>query len=180
MSRIGREPIVVPSGVKIKIDGQVIQVDGKLGKLEYHLPGGIEASLTDSLVLLKRRDDSRQQKALHGLARSLVANLVKGVTEGYSKGLEIVGVGYRCEMIGKALQLSLGFSHKVILIPPDSIEIKVAEPTKFSVHGIDKGLVGDIAAKIRLLRPPEPYKGKGIRYVGEKVRRKAGKTAGKG
>ena len=179
MSRIGREPVAVPSGVKVNIDDRAIQVDGKLGKLEYRLPGGIDASVTDSSILLKRQDDSRQQKALHGLARTLVANMIKGVTEGYAKNLEIVGVGYRCELIGKALQLSVGYSHKVVFIPPDNIQFKVAEPTKFSVSGINKELVGDVAAKVRAIRPPEPYKGKGIRYVGEKVRRKAGKTAGK-
>ena len=179
MSRIGREPVIVPGDVKINIDNGLINVDGKLGKLKYMLPEGLSADFNENRLQINRKDDTRHQRALHGLSRTLVANMVHGVTNGFSKNLEIVGVGYRCDMLGKALQLSVGFSHRVVFIPPEGIEIKVQEPTKFSVHGIDKELVGDIAAKIRSIRPPEPYKGKGIRYEGERVRRKAGKTAGK-
>jgi len=176
MSRVGREPIPVPDGVKINIDKELVKVNGKLGELQHELPSGINAVLEDGKLQLSRKDDSSNQKSLHGLSRALVANMVKGVNEGFTREMEIVGVGYRCDMIGKALQLTVGFSHKVVFIPPESIEIKVAAPTKFSVSGINKELVGDIAAKIRAIKPPEPYKGKGIRYTGEYIRRKAGKT----
>ncbi len=176
MSRVGRDPISVPEGVKIKIDKELVKVNGKLGELQHELPSGIKVVLEDGKLQLSRKNDSSDQKSLHGLSRALVANMVKGVSEGFTKQMEIVGVGYRCDMLGKALQLTVGFSHKVVFIPPESIEIKVAEPTKFSVSGINKEVVGDIAAKIRAIKPPEPYKGKGIRYTGEYIRRKAGKS----
>ncbi len=176
MSRVGREPIPVPEGVKISIDSDLLKVSGKLGNLEHSLPSGITTVLEDNVLQLNRRNDSRDQKALHGLSRALLANMVHGVSQGYKKDLEIVGVGYRCDQKGKAIQLSVGFSHRVVFIPPEGIEIKVTDTTKFNVSGIDKQLVGDVSAKIRAIRPPEPYKGKGIRYVGERVRRKAGKT----
>lgn len=177
MSRVGREPIPIPDGVKISIDGSLLKVNGKLGELAHTLPGGITIALEDNILQLNRKNDSRDQKALHGLSRALVFNMLYGVSRGYKKDLEIVGVGYRCEQKGKALQLTVGFSHRVVFIPPEGIQIKVTEPTKFNVNGIDKQLVGDVSAKIRAIRPPEPYKGKGIKYVGERVRRKAGKTA---
>ena len=176
MSRVGRDPIPVPDGVKIKINKELVKINGKLGELQHELPSGIKVVLEDGKLQLSRKNDSSDQKSLHGLSRALVANMVKGVSEGFTKQMEIVGVGYRCDMLGKALQLTVGFSHKVVFIPPESIEIKVAEPTKFSVSGINKEVVGDIAAKIRSIKPPEPYKGKGIRYAGEYIRRKAGKT----
>ncbi len=179
MSRVGREPIPLPSGVSVAIKGALVKVKGKLGELERRLSDGISAALEDGRLHIRRSNDSRQQRSLHGLSRSLVANMVQGVDQGFTKDLEIVGVGYRCEMKGKAIQLSVGFSHRVLFIPPDGIEIKVTPPNKFSVSGIDRQLVGDVAAKLRAIRPPEPYKGKGIKYVGEYVRRKAGKTAGK-
>ncbi|MDP8238653.1 MAG: 50S ribosomal protein L6 [Candidatus Hatepunaea meridiana] len=176
MSRVGREPIHIPDGVKVTIDSKLVKVNGKLGELQRELPTGITVALEEKLLRVGRKDDSRNQKALHGLSRSLLANMVTGVASGFKKELEIIGVGYRCEKRGKALQLSVGFSHKVIFIPPEGIEIEVKDTTKFSVNGINNEIVGDIAAKIRAVRPPEPYKGKGIKYVGEYIRRKAGKS----
>jgi len=176
MSRVGREPIPIPNGVKVTIDSKLVKINGKLGELQRELPTGITAAMEDKLLRVSRKDNSRNQRALHGLSRSLLANMVTGVASGFRKELEIVGVGYRCEQRGRALQLSVGFSHKVVFIPPEGIEIKVADATKFSVNGINKEIVGDIAAKIRAVRPPEPYKGKGIKYVGEYIRRKAGKS----
>lgn len=176
MSRVGREPIPVPEGVKISIDSSLLKVNGKLGEIEHSLPNGITAVLEDNILQLNRRNDSRDQKALHGLSRALLANMVHGVSQGYKKDLEIVGVGYRCDQKGKAIQLTVGFSHRVMFIPPEGIEIKVTDSTKFNVSGIDKQMVGDVSAKIRAIRPPEPYKGKGIKYVDERIRRKAGKT----
>ncbi len=179
MSRVGREPIKLPDGVQVTINNSDINVKGKLGELSRTLPEGIEASLEEKLLRVGRRDDSASQRSLHGLSRALLANMVAGVSQGYSKDLAIVGVGYRCEQKGKSLQLAVGFSHRVFVIPPDGITIKVNDQTKLTVSGIDKELVGQVAATIRSVRPPEPYKGKGIRYANEHVRRKAGKTAGK-
>jgi len=179
MSRVGKNPIPVPDGVKVDIKDTFVTVSGKLGQLEQDIPEGISVSLEDKLIVVKRRDDSKNQRALHGLARALLANMVHGVMQGFSKSLELVGVGYKAEQRGKALQLSVGFSHRVICIPPDGIDIKVNAATAFTISGIDKQLVGQTAASIRSVRPPEPYKGKGIKYVGEYVRRKAGKAAGK-
>ncbi len=179
MSRVGREPIPVPTGVKVTIDDKRVKVKGKLGELDWNLPEGITASVNDTVVKLTRSGDSRSMRALHGLSRALIANMIQGVDQGFKKDLTIVGIGYRCEQRGRALQLAVGFSHRVIFIPPEGVEIKVSSPTAFSVSGIDKQLVGEVAAKIREIRPPEPYKGKGIRYTDEYVRRKAGKTAGR-
>ena len=156
MSRVGREPIPVPDGVKIKLDGRLVRITGRLGELRHELPDGIDAVVDDGKLQFTRRDDSSGQRSLHGLTRALVANMVKGVTEGFSKELKIVGVGYRCDMLDRALQLIVGFSHKLVFIPPEGIEIKVIEPTRFSVNGINKEIVGDVAAKIRSLKPPEP------------------------
>ena len=177
MSRIGRQPIPVPTGVTVNIDGSAVVVKGKLGELSHVFPNGIAISKEDNTLAVSRASDSRQQRAFHGLTRSLLANIVAGVSTGFSKKLELVCVGFRCDQRGRAIQLAVGFSHRVLFIPPDSIEIKVTAPTAFTVSGIDKQLVGEVAAKIRAVKPPEPYKGKGIRYVGEYVKRKAGKAA---
>ena len=179
MSRVGRAPINIPAGVNVQIAGEQIVAKGKLGQLEHNLPGGITAVLSGSSLQVSRRDDSTDQRALHGLSRTLVANMVTGVSEGYKKTLEIVGVGYRCEMKGKALQLQIGFSHRVLIIPPEGITIAIVNATSFTVAGIDKQLVGEVSAKIRNVKPPEPFRGKGIKYSDEVVRRKAGKSAGK-
>jgi large subunit ribosomal protein L6 len=178
MSRVGREPIPVPDGVNVDIKKGVVHVKGVRGELEYRLPGGIKAGVEDGEIRLTRRDDGRQQRSLHGLARSLCANMVRGVSEGFSRELEIVGVGYRCDQKERAIMLSVGYSHRVVFIPPDGIELKVTSPTTFTVSGCDRQLVGDIAARLRAIKPPEPYKGKGIKYAGEHIRRKAGKAAG--
>jgi large subunit ribosomal protein L6 len=179
MSRVGRKPIVLPQGVDVSLDGRAIRVKGKLGELRRELPEGIQISIDSSQLVLIRSDDSNRQKALHGLSRALTANMVKGVNEGYSKNMEIVGVGYRCDLKGRGLILAVGFSHRVVFIPPEGINLKITTPTAFTVSGIDNQVVGDVAAKIRSIRPPEPYKGKGIKYADETIRRKAGKTAGK-
>lgn len=178
MSRIGNEVIPVPSGVDISIDGQNISTKGPKGELSYTMPEGITASVDGDELALERPNDERQSKALHGLARSLVNNMVIGVTEGFRKDLEIIGVGYRAAANGKnGLDLQLGFSHPVSYTAPDGIEFEVPDQQKISVIGIDKQAVGQVAAEIRAFRRPEPYKGKGIRYVGERVIRKAGKAA---
>jgi large subunit ribosomal protein L6 len=177
MSRIGKLPITVPSGVDVNIDGRTVTVKGPKGSLSHTViePITVERG-DDGAVLLKRPDDERRSKAMHGLSRSLVNNLVVGVTAGYEKKLEIVGVGYRVALQGGNLNFALGFSHPVVVEPPAGITFAVESPTKFSVLGIDKQLVGETAANIRKIRKPEPYKGKGVRYAGENVRRKVGKT----
>jgi len=177
MSRIGKLPITVPSGVDVNIDGRTVTVKGPKGSLSHTViePITIERG-EDGAVVLKRPDDERRSKAMHGLSRSLVNNLVVGVTTGYEKKLEIVGVGYRVALQGGNLNFALGFSHPVVVEPPAGITFAVESPTKFSVSGIDKQLVGETAANIRKIRKPEPYKGKGVRYAGENVRRKVGKT----
>jgi len=177
MSRIGKLPIPVPSGVDVQIDGQQINVKGPKGTLAHTI---IEPIIVqrgdDGTIEVKRPDDERRNRALHGLTRSLVNNLVVGVTEGYEKKLEIHGVGYRVQLKGSDLEFSLGYSHPVKVSPPEGITFAVEAPTRFSVQGIDKQLVGEVAANIRKLRKPDPYKGKGVRYAGEKIRRKVGKT----
>jgi large subunit ribosomal protein L6 len=177
MSRIGKLPITVPSGVDVNIDGRTVTVKGPKGSMSHTViePITVERG-DDGAVLLKRPDDERRSKAMHGLSRSLVNNLVVGVTAGYEKKLEIVGVGYRVALQGGNLNSALGFSHPVVVEPPAGITFAVESPTKFSVSGIDKQLVGETAANIRKIRKPEPYKGKGVRYAGENVRRKVGKT----
>jgi len=178
MSRIGSSPITVPSGVDVSIDGINITVKGPKGTLERELPAPITATLDDGVLQCERPDDERRSKSMHGLARSLVQNMVVGVTEGYSKELEIIGVGYRAQAKGKnKLELALGFSHSIEVEAPDGVEFDVPQPTQVMVNGIDKQLVGQVAANIRALRKPEPYKGKGVRYAGEHVIRKAGKAA---
>jgi large subunit ribosomal protein L6 len=177
MSRIGKLPIPVPSGVEVKIEGQEISVKGPKGTLAHTIAEPITVDRADDGTLeIRRPDDERRSRALHGLTRSLVANLVTGVTDGYEKKLEIHGVGYRVLMKGSDLEFSLGFSHPVKVTPPEGITFAVEGPTRFSVQGIDKQRVGEVAANIRKLRKPDPYKGKGVRYAGEKIRRKVGKT----
>jgi len=178
MSRVGKKPITIPSGVKISRDKDVVAVEGPKGKLTQVISSEISTQIDAGTMVLSRPSDSKRHKALHGLYRALISNMIKGVTVGFSRNLEIEGVGYRAEKAGRALSFSLGFSHPIVVIPPDGIQIKAEGPGKLSVSGIDKQLVGQVAANIRSLRPPEPYKGKGIRYVGEHIRRKAGKTAG--
>jgi large subunit ribosomal protein L6 len=177
MSRIGKLPIPVPANVDVKIDGQSISVKGPKGTLAHTVAEPIVVERGEDGVLeVKRPDDERRNRALHGLTRSLVNNLVVGVTEGYEKKLEIHGVGYRVQLKGSDLEFSLGYSHPVKVAPPEGITFAVEAPTRFSVQGIDKQRVGEVAANIRKLRKPDPYKGKGVRYAGEKIRRKVGKT----
>ncbi len=177
MSRIGRLPIEVPSGVEVSIEGQDVTVKGPKGTLSHSVASPIEiARGEDGFLAVTRPDDERRSRALHGLSRTLVANMVTGVTQGYSKSLEIVGVGYRVQPKGSGLEFALGFSHPVIVEAPEGIAFAVESPTKFSVSGIDKQQVGEVAANIRKLRKPDPYKGKGVRYAGEVVRRKVGKA----
>ena len=177
MSRIGKEPISVPSDVQVSIEGRSVEVTGPKGSLDLDLPGEINVRQEDDTVLVERPNDDRKNKALHGLTRSLINNMVIGVSEGFKKELEIVGVGYRAAISGDGLELQLGFSHPVKVKAPDGITFDVPEPTQIIVSGINKEIVGQVAADIRSYRKPEPYKGKGIRYAGEYVARKAGKAA---
>jgi large subunit ribosomal protein L6 len=176
MSRIGRMPITVPSGVDVTIDGREVTVKGPKGTLNLEISEPIEVSQADGTVTVTRPSDEGEVRALHGLSRSLIANMVTGVTDGYRKTLEIVGVGYRVQARGKDLEFALGFSHPVPVAAPDGISFKVETPTRFIVEGIDKQQVGEVAANIRKLRKPDPYKGKGVRYQGEQIRRKVGKA----
>jgi large subunit ribosomal protein L6 len=176
MSRIGRLPIQVPSGVDVAIDGRHITVTGPKGSLERDLHPEMLVSREGDTIVVARPSETKTHKQLHGLTRTLVNNMVVGVTSGYRKGLEITGVGYRAALVGKKLQLSLGYSHPVEIDPPSGISFELENPTKLSVVGIDKELVGEIAANVRATRKPEPYKGKGVRYAGEQIRRKAGKA----
>ncbi len=177
MSRIGRFPIPVPSGVDVTIDGRDVTVKGPKGTLERTLPGAISVRQEGDELLVERPDDERTNRALHGLVRSLVNNMVVGVSQEFTKELEIIGVGYRAVLSGNDLDMALGFSHPVKVEAPTGITFEVPAPTRIVVRGIDKELVGQVAANIRALRKPEPYKGKGVRYLGEYVARKAGKTA---
>jgi large subunit ribosomal protein L6 len=177
MSRIGRQPIPVPSGVEIAVEPELVRVKGPKGELQERVSRDMTFEQEDGQLLVKRPSDRRDHRALHGLTRSLVANMVQGVTEGFEKRLEIQGVGYRAALRGKALELSVGYSHTVTIEAPEGIEFEVPMPTRIAVRGYDKQAVGEIAARIRKVRPPEPYKGKGIRYEGEYVARKVGKRA---
>lgn len=177
MSRIGKNPVIIPQGVKVSLDKAKISVQGPKGNIAKNLHPSLRVDLEDSQIVVTRFSDDNFHKAMHGMTRALIANMIKGVTAGFSKSLEIVGVGYKAELVGKNLQLALGFSHPILLSPPEGIKIEVAAGNKIAVSGVDKELVGQVTAKIRSLRPPEPYKGKGIRYQNEKVRKKAGKTA---
>ena len=177
MSRIGKLPIDIPSGVDVQINQGLVRVKGPKGELSQAVSPDLSFEREDSKLLVKRPTDRGEHRALHGLTRSLVFNMVHGVTEGFEKRLEIQGVGYRAQLRGQTLELALGYSHPVRVEAPDGIEFEVPAPTQVIVRGIDKQLVGEIAARIRKLRPPEPYKGKGIRYAGEYVARKVGKRA---
>jgi large subunit ribosomal protein L6 len=176
MSRIGRMPVVVPAGVDVTIDGRDITVKGPKGSLSLEVAMPIEVKHGDGVITVTRPSDEGEVRALHGLSRSLIANMVTGVTQGYSKTMEIVGVGYRVQAKGKDLEFALGFSHPVLVRPPEGVAFRVETPTRFVVEGIDKQQVGEVAANIRKLRKPDPYKGKGVRYAGEQIRRKAGKA----
>ena len=177
MSRIGRRPVPVIKGIKIEKKDGTIKVSGPKGELSASIPFSIAVEVKDNEVVLTRSSDEKAQKALHGTWRALINNMVKGVSEGFQKRLEIVGVGYKAEAKGKKIQLALGFSHPILFAPPAGIKVEVPQPTNMIVSGIDKQLVGQVAAKLRSFRPPEPYKGKGVKYEGEYIRRKAGKAA---
>jgi large subunit ribosomal protein L6 len=176
MSRIGRMPVVVPSGVDVTINGRHVGVKGPKGELSLEIPAPIEVEQSDGTITVTRPSDEGEIRALHGLSRSLIANMVTGVTDGYRKTMEIVGVGYRVQARGRDLEFALGFSHPVPVPAPEGITFTVETPTRFVVEGIDKQQVGEVAANIRKLRKPDPYKGKGVRYQGEQVRRKVGKA----
>jgi large subunit ribosomal protein L6 len=179
MSRIGKLPISVPSGVDVAIEGQQVTVKGPKGSLSHVVAEPITVAQEDGTITVSRPDDERVSKSLHGLSRTLISNMVVGVTAGYSKTLEIVGTGYRVTAKGSDLEFALGFSHPVLVTPPEGITFRVEVPTRFIVEGIDKQKVGEVAANIRKLRKPDPYKGKGVRYQGEVIRRKAGKAGKK-
>jgi len=179
MSRIGKNPVPVPSGVETVVDGLNVRVSGPKGGLEATMPVGVVIRPEEGEIIVERTGDSARERSRHGLVRSLIANMVTGVTEGYRINLEMVGVGYRAALKENDIELQVGFSHVVNIVAPDGISFEVPAPTRISVSGIDKQLVGQVAANIRRVRPPEPYKGKGIRYEGEVVRRKAGKAAGR-
>ena len=179
MSRIGKLPVKIPSGVTVKIDGNHIAVKGPRGELSRTLPAEMTVAQQDDTIVVSRPSDETLHKSLHGLSRTLVANMVEGVTKGYTRQLEIVGVGYKAEVKPYGLLLALGYSHPIEVRAPEGIKLTAPQPTQVTIEGADKEKVGQVAAEIRLLRPPEPYKGKGIKYVGEHIRRKAGKAAGK-
>lgn len=177
MSRIGKQPIPVPAGVDVTIDGQNVSVKGPKGTLELTVAEPIALSRNDDgAIVVSRPDDERRNRSLHGLSRTLLSNLVTGVTQGYTTKMEIFGVGYRVQLKGSTLEFALGYSHPVVVAAPEGITFEVSSPTKFSISGIDKQKVGQISANIRGLRRPDPYKGKGVRYEGEQIRRKVGKT----
>jgi len=177
VSRIGKQPIPVPSGVEVKIEGSSVSVKGPKGELKSTFNEDMNIQLEDGMIVVTRPSDARQHRSLHGLTRTLIANMVTGVSEGFEKKLEIVGVGYRAALVGSNIELQLGFSHPVLVTAEPGITFEVPAPTKITVRGIDKQRVGQVAAEIRGWRPPEPYKGKGVRYEGEHVRRKLGKAA---
>lgn len=179
MSRVGKKPVTVPDKVKVSIDDRLLTAKGPKGELKLTLPAEIDFTFENNTITFSRNSDNKKVRALHGLARALTFNVVEGVNNGFTKTLQIEGVGYKVEMKEKNLMLSLGFSHPVAVVPPAGIEIVTPTVNTITISGIDKQLVGEVAAKIRSLRPPEPYKGKGIRYVGEYIRRKAGKTTSK-
>jgi large subunit ribosomal protein L6 len=180
MSRIGKRPITIPAKVQVAIDGTKVVVKGPKGELSRDLPTNVVVSQEGEILQVSRRDESRTSRQLHGLSRTLVANMVEGVSQGFQRRLEIQGVGYRAQVQGRNLVLNMGYSHQVQIVPPEGIQFAVEGTTNVIVSGYDKEIVGNTAAKIRDVRPPEPYKGKGIRYAGEVVRRKAGKTGKSG
>ena len=179
MSRIGKKPVPIPKGVTVTLDGSKITVKGPKGELSRSLPAAMLVSMKDNEVIVERPSEENEHKALHGLTRTLIANMVEGVTTGFSKQLEIIGVGYKAEQRPYGLQLSLGFSHVIEYRAPAGIKLTAPQPTQVTIEGANKEMVGQVAAEIRSYRPPEPYKGKGIKYAGEQVRRKAGKAGGK-
>ena len=179
MSRIGRLPITVPAGVEVKLDGNTVTVKGAKGTLTGTFDSNMTITLDGGVVTVTRPNDQKENRALHGLTRTLIANMIEGVSNGFKKELEIVGIGYRCALQGKDLVLNVGYSHQVVMTPPEGVTVEVPAPNKIIVNGYDKQKVGQFAAEVRGVRPPEPYKGKGIKYVDEVVRRKEGK-AGKG
>ncbi len=179
MSRIGKLPVSIPNGVTVAVEGNSVKVKGPKGELTHRLPSGITVEKTDTALNVKRESDETHHKSLHGLTRSLIHNMMDGVTKGYRKQLEITGVGYKAEQRPYGLQLALGFSHQIEYKAPAGIKLTAPQPTQILIDGADKALVGQVAAELRGLRPPEPYKGKGIRYSDEVVRRKAGKTGAK-
>jgi large subunit ribosomal protein L6 len=178
MSRIGRLAIAVPSGVTVRQDGRTLRIEGPRGVEQHQLPAQINVALGDGKIKVSRADDARETRAVHGLTRKLIANCITGVSQGFSVTLEIVGVGYRAEAKGKALQLSLGYSHPILYQLPAGVSAKVDRQTVVTLEGSNRQLLGEVAAQVRALRPPEPYKGKGIKYSTERIRRKAGKAAG--
>jgi large subunit ribosomal protein L6 len=178
MSRIGRKPVAVPKGVEVRLDKKIVHVKGPKGALSLEVHPEMAVGMEEGEVVVSRPSDEARHKALHGLTRTLISNMMDGVTKGFSRKLEIQGVGYRAEKKGNGITLHLGFSHPIVFPSPAGIDLQVPAPTEIVVNGVDKALVGQVAAEIRGFRPPEPYKGKGVRYVGEQVRRKAGKTAG--
>ncbi|HHW44545.1 50S ribosomal protein L6 [Desulfofundulus thermobenzoicus] len=180
MSRIGKQPINLPQGVEVHIEGNTVRVKGPKGQLEREFHRDMRIRMEDNRLVVERPSDDKQHRSLHGLTRTLLHNMVVGVTSGFEKNLELVGVGYRATKQGNKLVLSVGYSHPVEIVPPDGLEIEVPAPTKIVVRGMDKERVGALAANIRSVREPEPYKGKGIKYEGEQIRRKAGKAGGKG
>jgi large subunit ribosomal protein L6 len=180
MSRIGKKPVIIASGVKVSKSGQEVSVKGPKGELSARLHDDVGFEIKDNQIFITRKSDAKEHRALHGLWRALMQNMVTGVTDGYQRKLELVGVGYKAEMKGKKLQLALGYSHPILFSPPETIKIETPAPTSITISGTDKALVGQVAAKIRSFRPPEPYKGKGVKYEGEYIRRKAGKAAAAG
>ena len=179
MSRIGKLPVSIPNGVTVAVDGNTVKVKGPKGELTHRLPNGISVDRADNSLNVQRASDETNHKALHGLTRSLIHNMMEGVTKGYQKQLEITGVGFKAEVRPYGLQLALGFSHPIEYRAPAGIKLSAPQPTQILIDGPDKAMVGQVAAELRSLRPPEPYKGKGIRYAGEVIRRKAGKAGGK-
>jgi large subunit ribosomal protein L6 len=178
LSRIGKKPVEIPKGVNINLEGQVIKVKGPKGELHRTIHPAIKAEVVESEIKFSRPDDLKESRSLHGLTRALIQNMIIGVTDSYKKTLDIVGVGYKAELKGKNLLLNIGYSHPIYFVPPDDVKLEVPAPTQIIISGIDKELVGLVAAKIRSFRKPEPYKGKGIKYSDERIIRKAGKTAG--
>jgi large subunit ribosomal protein L6 len=178
MSRIGKKPIPIPQGVKVQLDGLTVRAEGPKGKLSQVVPDGLTTKVADGTLVIERSGEDRRVRALHGLARALVANMVTGVKDGFERKLEIVGIGYRAQMQGKSIQLALGYSHPVIFPLPEGVTAEIDRQVAITLRGPDKAVLGETAAKLRSLRKPDPYKGKGIRYAGEQVRRKVGKKAG--
>ena len=180
MSRIGRQPVSIPQGVKLNLDGAVVRAEGPKGKLSQPIPAGLSAKIENNQLLISRSGDDRKVRALHGLARALMFNMVMGVKDGFERKLEIVGIGYRAQLQGRAIQLALGYSHPVIFPLPEGVTAEIDRQVSITLRGADKAVLGQTAAKLRALREPDPYKGKGIRYANEVVRKKVGKKAGAG